>query len=189
MNIIFASQNPNKIEEIRAKIPQHTVVGLDPTVFPNELLETGDTLEANALQKARQVFEKTGENCFADDTGLEVDVLNGDPGVYSARYAGEQKNSDDNMELLLTNLRDKSNREARFRTVIALIWEGKEYAFEGVCEGEITESRSGGAGFGYDPIFKPTGSDRTFAEMTMYEKATMSHRGKAVEKLVAFLNS
>lgn len=189
MNIIFASQNANKVAEIKAKLPEFELVGLDPTVFTEELLETGDTLNANALQKARQVYAKTGADCFADDTGLEVEALNGAPGVFSARYAGEHKNSEDNMDLLLKNIKGKSNRKARFRTVIALIIGGTEFLFEGVCEGEITESRSGAAGFGYDPIFMPEGSDRTFAEMSMEEKSAMSHRGRAVEKLVAFLKT
>jgi XTP/dITP diphosphohydrolase len=126
MKIIFASQNPNKIAEIRAKLPTYELVGLDEKTFPEELLETGNTLDANALQKVRQVYEKTGKNCFADDTGLEVRALDGQPGVYSARYAGPQKNSEDNMSLLLQNLDGKVSRQASFRTVIALIWEGKE---------------------------------------------------------------
>ena len=146
-------------------------------------------MDANALQKVRQVYEKTGENCFADDTGLEVEVLNGDPGVYSARYAGEQKKSEDNMNLLLKNLKGKSNRKARFRTVVALIWEGEEHSFEGICPGEITTERSGEGGFGYDPIFIPNGYDRTFAEMTMDEKSDISHRGLAVNGLVEFLEN
>ncbi|MDG2455439.1 MAG: RdgB/HAM1 family non-canonical purine NTP pyrophosphatase [Bacteroidia bacterium] len=187
MKIIFASQNPNKIAEVRAKLSGYTLVGLDPKVFPDELLETGDTLDANALQKVRQVYEKTGENCFADDTGLEVAALDGAPGVYSARYAGEQKNSEDNMALLLRNLEGKENRRARFRTVVALIWEGKEYTFDGVCEGHITTVRSGAKGFGYDPIFVPSGMERTFADMSMDAKAKISHRGRAVENLITFI--
>lgn len=150
-------------------------------------METGDTLQANALQKVRQVYEKTGENCFADDTGLEVEALNGAPGVYSARYGGEQKNSEDNMNLLLKNLEGETNRKARFRTVVALILDGKEYTFEGICNGEIRSERSGEKGFGYDPIFQPAGEERTFAEMTMVEKADISHRGLAVNELVKFL--
>ena len=187
MKIIFASQNPNKIAEIRAKLPAYKLVGLDEKTFPEELLETGNTLNANALQKVRQVYAKTGENCFADDTGLEVSVLDGQPGVYSARYAGPQKNSGDNMSLLLQNLDGKTSRQASFRTVIALIWEGKEYVFEGICKGEITKGRSGKKGFGYDPIFQPEGYNRTFAEMTMEEKSVISHRGLAVDRLVEFL--
>ncbi|MDB4160755.1 RdgB/HAM1 family non-canonical purine NTP pyrophosphatase [Bacteroidia bacterium] len=189
MKIIFASQNPNKIAEVRAKLPAYTLEGLDPIVFPDELVETGNTLEANALQKVRQVYEKTGENCFADDTGLEVEALDGTPGVYSARYAGEQKNSEDNMALLMQNLEGKENRRARFRTVVALIWAGTEYTFEGVCDGAIATVRSGAKGFGYDPIFKPEGEERTFADMSMDAKATMSHRGRAVEKLITFIES
>ena len=189
MNLIFASQNPNKIAEIRAKLPQYTIEGLDPTVFPDELFETGDTLDANALQKVRQVYEKTGENCFADDTGLEVEALNGAPGVYSARYAGEAKSSEDNMDLLLANLHGKSSRKARFRTVVALIWEGKEYTFEGICSGEIAQEKKGAEGFGYDPIFQPEGYETTFAEMTLAQKSEISHRGLAVSKLVVFLES
>ncbi len=188
MNIIFASQNPNKIAEIRAKLPSHTIDGLDPNLFPDELLETGLTLDANALEKVRQVYEKTGENCFADDTGLEVESLDGEPGVYSARYAGEQKNSEDNMALLLNKLEGMSNRNARFRTVVALVWKGQEYTFEGICKGCIVTKKSGSKGFGYDPIFIPEGYDRTFAEMTMEEKSQISHRGLAVEKLVQFLS-
>ena len=187
MTIIFASQNPNKIAEVRAKLPTFIIQGLDPLIFPNELLETGATLDANALQKVRQVYENTKENCFADDTGLEVEALGSAPGVYSARYAGEQKNSEDNMDLLLENLKGESNRTARFRTVVSLIWKGVEYSFEGICKGTITEYRSGSKGFGYDPIFIPEGYDRTFAEMTMEEKSAISHRGRAVEKLVEFL--
>lgn len=187
MKIIFASQNPNKITEIRAKLPDFTIEGLDPKVFPNELLETGDTLEDNALQKVRQVFEKTQVSCFADDTGLEVDALDGKPGVYSARYAGEQRSSEDNMQLLLTNLDGEDNRKARFRTVIALILEGNEYTFEGICNGRITTQKSGAEGFGYDPIFVPEGEERTFAEMSMDEKSIISHRGRAVDMLVNFL--
>lgn len=189
MDLIFASQNANKIAEIRAKLPDFTIHGLDSEQFPEELLETGDTLDANALQKVRQVFEKTGKACFADDTGLEVESLNGEPGVYSARYAGPQKKSEDNMNLLLEKLEGQENRHARFRTVVALIWKGEEYTFEGICDGDITAQRSGSEGFGYDPIFRPSGHQTTFAEMTMEQKSSMSHRGRAVDKLVAFLKS
>ena len=187
MKIIFASQNKNKIAEIQSKLPHLDIQGLNPLMFPDELIETGDTLDHNALQKARQVYEKTHSTCFADDTGLEVEALNGTPGVYSARYAGEQRSSEDNMDLLLKNLANNTNRKARFKTVIDLIIEGKEYLFEGICEGEITHVESGAHGFGYDPIFVPEGRSETFAEMTMEEKSALSHRGKAVEKLVDFL--
>ncbi len=189
MKLIFASQNKNKIAEIKAKLPQFSIAGLDPIQFPEELLETGKTLESNALQKARQVYAITGSSCFADDTGLEIEALNGEPGVYSARYAGDQRSSTDNMNLVLEKLKNQSNRSARFRTVVALILEGKEYTFEGICSGMITENKHGDEGFGYDPIFRPEGFKRTFAEMTMEEKGQMSHRGRAVNKLVEFLKN
>ncbi len=188
MKLVLASQNKNKIAEIRNKLPNFQIEGIDPELFPDELLETGQTLEANAMQKADQVYDKTGENCFADDTGLEVSSLDGAPGVFSARYAGEQKNSDDNMNLLLANLIGK-DRSARFRTVIALIIDGQKHVFEGECKGHIIEERRGEKGFGYDPIFIPEGYDQTFAEMSMEEKAKISHRGRAIEKLVEFLTS
>lgn len=187
MKIILATQNSKKIEEIRLKLTEFEVEGLDPTLFPEELLETGKTLQANALQKARQVYAVTNTTCFADDTGLEVEALNGEPGVYSARYAGEQKNSDENMNLLLEKLKDSMDRNAQFRTVIALIIKGKEYLFEGVCKGHIIDEKRGALGFGYDPIFVPDGYDTTFAEMDLAIKNQISHRGLAVNKLVDFL--
>ncbi len=187
MQIVIASQNKNKIAEIRQKLEGFEVLGLDPQLFPDELEETGTTLEQNALQKVRQVHDKTQGNCFADDTGLEVDALDGAPGIYSARYAGEQKNSEDNMNLLLQNLESKASRKAHFKTIIALIWEGEEYVFEGICKGEIVTEKSGEKGFGYDPIFVPEGSNKTFAQMTMEEKSVLSHRGMAVDQLVKFL--
>lgn len=145
------------------------------------------TLQGNALQKARFLYDRTGESCFADDTGLEVDALNGAPGVYSARYAGEAKNSLDNMAQLLKNMSGIQNRKARFRTVIALILDGKEYLFEGIVNGTIAEEPRGTAGFGYDPLFVPDGYSTTFAEMDSEAKNAISHRGRAVEKLAAFL--
>ena len=151
-----------------------------------ELAETAATLEGNALQKASYVFENYGYNCFADDTGLEIDALNGAPGVHSARYAGEECRAEDNINLVLQKLKGQSNRIAEFRTVIALIIDGKETFFEGNCKGDITEFRSGLEGFGYDPIFLPNGFDKTFAEMKQNEKGAISHRGKAVKKLVEF---
>jgi XTP/dITP diphosphohydrolase len=174
MNLLFASQNVNKIAEIQAKLPTFRIEGLDPHVFPNELEETGATLDENALQKARQVFVKTGQNCFADDTGLEVEALGGEPGVYSARYAGEQRSSTDNMQLLLLKLADSQSRKAQFRTVIALILEGKEYLFEGICEGTITTHPRGDHGFGYDPIFIPDGNTKSFADISLEEKNKVS---------------
>ena len=152
-----------------------------------EIPETGSTLEENARLKARYVWETYNVDCFADDTGLEVESLDGAPGVYSARYAGPQKNPADNMALLLSELKGKSNRRARFRTVICLIQGGREQLFEGVVHGEIIESARGSEGFGYDPIFVPEGSTKTFAEMTMEEKNTMSHRGRAIASLALFL--
>lgn len=187
MKIIFASQNPNKLNEIQSQLANYDVVGLDPLLFTEELQETGVTLDANARQKAQQVWDKTHESCFADDTGLEVEALNSEPGVYSARYAGAQKDANDNMNLLLHNLSDKSNRKARFRTCISLCLDGIFYEFEGICEGEITLQKSGEKGFGYDPIFLPNGSKKTFAEMSLAEKARISHRGLAVAQLVDFL--
>ena len=189
MKIIFASQNPNKLNEIQSQLANYTVVGLDPLLFPEELQETGTTLYANARQKAQQVWDKTQESCFADDTGLEVDALNDAPGVYSARYAGAQKNAEDNMNLLLLNLSNKINRKARFRTCISLCLDGVFYEFEGVCEGEITLQKLGEKGFGYDPIFLPNDSNRTFAEMSLVEKARVSHRGIAIAELVNFLKN
>jgi XTP/dITP diphosphohydrolase len=189
MKIIFASQNPNKLNEIQSQLANYTVVGLDPLLFPEELQETGTTLDANARQKAQQVWDKTQESCFADDTGLEVDALNDAPGVYSARYAGAQKNAEDNMNLLLLNLSNKINRKARFRTCISLCLDGVFYEFEGVCEGEITLQKLGEKGFGYDPIFLPNDSNRTFAEMSLAEKARVSHRGIAIAELVNFLKN
>ncbi|MDG2042821.1 MAG: RdgB/HAM1 family non-canonical purine NTP pyrophosphatase [Bacteroidia bacterium] len=189
MKIIFASQNPNKLNEIQSQLANYTVVGLDPLLFPEELQETGTTLYANARQKAQQVWDKTQESCFADDTGLEVDALNDAPGVYSARYAGAQKNAEDNMNLLLLNLSNKINRKARFRTCISLCLDGVFYEFEGVCEGEITLQKLGEKGFGYDPIFLPNDSNRTFAEMSLAEKARVSHRGIAIAELVNFLKN
>jgi XTP/dITP diphosphohydrolase len=189
MKIIFASQNHNKLNEIQSQLANYTVVGLDQLLFPEELQETGTTLDANARQKAQQVWDKTQESCFADDTGLEVDALNDAPGVYSARYAGAQKNAEDNMNLLLLNLSNEINRKAQFRTCISLCLDGVFYEFEGVCEGEITLQKLGEKGFGYDPIFLPNDSKRTFAEMSLDEKARISHRGIAVAKLVNFLKN
>ena len=154
----------------------------------DDIPETADTLEGNAKLKARYLYEKYGCDCFADDTGLEVEALDNAPGVYSARYAGEAKNADANMEKLLHELSGQTNRKAQFRTVIALILDGKEYLFEGVVTGQILEKKQGVEGFGYDPIFQPDGYDKSFAQLSMTEKNTISHRGRAVEKLTAFLN-
>lgn len=189
LKLIFATQNKNKVQEIQIQLSTNIQVkSLLDINYLDELEETQDTLEGNAVQKVRFVYEKFKMNAFADDTGLEVEALDGEPGVYSARYAGESKSFEDNMDKLLLNLEGKGNRKARFRTVIALILEGKEHLFEGICEGEITLEKTGEKGFGYDPIFKPNGFDKTFAEMNLADKARISHRGLAVAKLIQFLN-
>lgn len=191
MEIIFASQNQNKIKEISSLLPDHIQLsGLDVSLYPvfkEELPETGDTLEANALQKARFVFENTGKACFADDTGLEVYCLDGRPGVYSARYAGEAKNANDNIAKILTEMKDCKDRSARFRTVIAFVDGKNEHLFEGIVEGEIIAEKRGTNGFGYDPVFVPDGFSKTFAEMELEEKNSVSHRARALAKLVEFL--
>lgn len=188
MKICFATNNSKKIEEVKAAFgSDYTIVSLAEIGCNEELPETGDTLDHNAFQKARYVYEKYGVGCFADDTGLEVEALNGAPGVYSGRYAGEPRSDERNIEKLLKEMKGESNRKARFRTVIALIDGGKEYAFEGVAEGEILSEKSGSGGFGYDPVFRPMGYEKTFAELSMEEKNRISHRGKAVQALVKFL--
>jgi len=190
VDIIFATQNANKVKEIQSQVGNSIEVkSLLDLNYLTELEETQDTLEGNAFQKARFVFEKFRQNSFADDTGLEVEALGGEPGVYSARYAGESKSFEKNMDKLLLKLEGKTNRNAQFRTVIALILDGKEYQFEGICKGEITTNKVGSDGFGYDPIFQPEGYTRTFAEMSLVEKAQISHRGLAVGKLIQFLST
>lgn len=190
MKLVFATNNLNKLAEIKALVPSKIeILSLKDINCNEELPETTPTLEGNAMQKAKYVYDNYGFNCFADDTGLEIEVLGGEPGVYSARYAGEECIAEDNMNKVLQKLEGKSNRTANFRTVIALIINGKATLFEGACKGEITETKSGAEGFGYDPIFSPEGHEVTFAEMTKTEKGAISHRGRAVEKLVGFLNS
>lgn len=189
MKLIFATQNKHKIEEIKPGLnPEVELIDLSDMGFKGEVPETYDTLEGNALEKANFVFNKYSMNTLSDDTGLEVESLNGEPGIFSARYAGDSKNSEENIEKLLDKLKGKSNRKARFRTVIALILNNKEYLFEGIAEGEIVENRSGNMGFGYDPVFQPLGYDKTFAEMTLQEKNEISHRARALKKLTDFLN-
>lgn len=186
--LVFASNNPNKIKEIQLLLPKEiTILSLEEIGCFEDIPETAPTIEGNAILKANYVTEKYGYSCFADDTGLEVAALNGEPGVYSARYAGEQKNSDDNMNKLLANLADKENRNAQFKTVICLNLDGNQHLFEGIIKGEIINEKRGSEGFGYDPIFIPNGYSKTFAEMPIAEKSKISHRGLAVEKLVAFL--
>tara|TARA_B100000989_G_C19242424_1_gene344632 strand:- start:7 stop:588 length:582 start_codon:yes stop_codon:yes gene_type:complete len=186
--LIFATNNPNKLAEIKSLDKSFEVVGLKQMGIHEDIAETGITLEENALIKSQYIFQKTGLNCFADDTGLEVDALDGNPGVFSARYAGDHATAKDNMQKLLFELEGQKNRNARFRTVISLIIKGKEYSFEGKVEGEILHQKTGIDGFGYDPIFKPTGYDQSFAEMTMKQKNEISHRGVAVKKLIHFLS-
>lgn len=190
MKICFATNNSKKIEEVKAALGEaFEIVSLQDIGCHEELPETGETLDHNAFQKARYVKENYGVDCFADDTGLEVDSLAGAPGVYSGRYAGEPRSDERNIELLLTNLHGQQARNARFRTVIALILEGEEYKFEGTAAGEILESKIGIGGFGYDPIFRPEGFAQSFAQLSMAEKNEISHRGKAVKALIEFLST
>lgn len=189
MKIVFATHNAHKVSEVQAVLgSEYQLVTATEAGISEEIPETQPTIEGNALQKARYVYEHTGLNCFADDTGLEVEALNGAPGVYSARYAGEHVSYADNNKLLLKNLAGCQNRKARFRTVIALILDGKEHLFEGRVEGTIATEPHGEGGFGYDPLFIPEGSQLTFAEMSPEAKNGISHRGRAVVKLVAFLH-
>ena len=186
MKLVFATNNPNKLSELQDLVPEGIeILSLKDINCNEELPETNPTLEGNALQKAQYVYQSYGFNCFADDTGLEIDALGGAPGVYSARYAGEDCKAEDNMRKVLKKL--KNERTAKFRTVIALIVDGEVTFFEGECKGKITKTKSGVEGFGYDPIFIPNGYDITFSEMSKVEKGAISHRGKAVEKLVSFL--
>lgn len=189
MNLIFATNNLHKLEEVSTMLTKNIVLSTPKQWgIVEDIPEEQPTLEGNALQKARYIYERLHENCFADDTGLEVEALNGAPGVHSARYAGQAKSMQDNMEKLLLEMDGVANRNARFRTVIALILHGKEYLFEGEVKGEILCEKTGCKGFGYDPVFRPLGYGITFAEMDLNEKNSISHRGKAVRQLVNFLN-
>ncbi|WP_070137880.1 non-canonical purine NTP diphosphatase [Crocinitomix algicola] len=188
MELIFATQNKNKALEIQKMLPNTIrIKTLSEINCQDDIPETAPTLEGNAILKSNYVVEHFQVDCFADDTGLEVEALKGEPGVLSARYAGLQKDSNDNMDLLLERLKGQTNRKARFRTVISLVVNGESHLFEGIAEGVITESKSGSEGFGYDPIFQPNGYEQTFSEMTLTEKNKISHRGKAIQKLVDFL--
>ena len=190
MKLVFASNNEHKIAEIAKLVPAgFEVVSLASIGCADDIPETAETLEGNAILKAQYVWERFGLSCFADDTGLEVPALDNVPGVYSARYAGPQRNAADNMKMLLNELNEINQRDARFRTVIALILDGQMHTFEGIVNGTITREQHGTEGFGYDPIFKPEGFEQTFAEMDMIQKNTMSHRGRAVQKLVEFLKT
>lgn len=188
MKLVFASNNKNKIQEIQALVPNtFQILSLEEIGCTEDIPETADTIEGNAILKANYVTEKYGYDCFADDTGIEVEALNGAPGVYSARYAGEQKDANDNMDKLLSELKDKSNRNANFKTVIALNLNGNQNLFTGIINGKIIEKKIGTNGFGYDPIFVADGYSKTFAELTMEEKSIISHRGIAVNELILFL--
>jgi XTP/dITP diphosphohydrolase len=189
MKLIFATNNQHKIEEIRAVLPkQLTIITLKEAGIDKDIPEPHPTLEENAREKAVTIYKMTNTNCFSEDSGLEIAALNGEPGVKSARYAGNDKSSADNIAKVLANMKDKTDPSAQFRTVICLIWNGNEHLFEGICQGKVINEETGTKGFGYDPIFIPDGAQRTFAEMTMEEKNQYSHRRKAVDKLVAFLN-
>ena len=187
--LIFATNNKHKLEEVRLALKgKFEVVSLAEMDFTDEIPETQDTIAGNASQKSHFIHNRFGMDCFADDTGLEIEALNGEPGVYSARYAGDNPTFDDNMNKALLLLEGKKNRNACFRTVISLILDGKEHQFEGRVDGVILTEKQGGKGFGYDPIFKPKGYEQSFAEMSLDLKNEISHRGRAVKKLVEFLN-
>ena len=189
LRLVFATHNTNKAREIQSIMPQGVeILSLEDIGCEEDIPETGDTLTANALQKARYVYSTYGLNCFADDTGLEVISLNNAPGVYSARYAGPEKDANANMDLLLQNLEGQADRSARFKTCIALIIHGEETLFEGAVEGIIGHEKVGSEGFGYDPIFYPEESTRTFAEMSLNEKSEQSHRARAFKKMITHLN-
>ncbi|WP_115901249.1 non-canonical purine NTP diphosphatase [Tenacibaculum gallaicum] len=190
MKLVFATNNLNKLTEVQKMLPSSIeLLSLKDISCFDDIEETATTLEGNAQIKANYITEKFGYNCFADDTGLEVDTLNGEPGVYSARYAGEPTNAENNMQKLLTALNNKTNRNAQFRTSICLNLKGKQFLFDGVCKGSILTSKQGEQGFGYDPIFQPEGYNKSFAEMTSEEKNKISHRGLAIQQLVIFLKS
>jgi len=189
MEIIFATNNENKLKEIKHILgDSFTLLSLKDLNIEEDIPENEPTLEGNAIYKARYIHKSTGMNVFADDTGLEVDALNGQPGVWSARFAGENKDSNANIEKILSLLANQENRKARFRTVIALIFNNKEYFFEGIVTGNIIREKRGNEGFGYDPVFIPENKNLTFAEMDLDEKNTISHRARAFEKLREFLS-
>ena len=189
MKIIFATNNKNKVEEIKHLSHQKfEIFTLQEVGIDIDIPEPHDTLEANATEKSTTIYKRTNQAVFSEDTGLEVEALNGAPGVKSARYAGEERNMQDNIDKLLAELKDKPTRAAQFRTVVSLIIGGKEYQFEGICKGHITNEMDGTNGFGYDPVFIPVGSDITFANMDITEKNKFSHRKKAVQQLIDFLN-
>ncbi len=189
--LIFATNNINKVIEVRSLLDKNRfeILSLKEAGISTDIPEPYDTLEKNAVEKASVIYSLTNTSCFAEDTGLEVEALNGEPGVRSARYAGEHKDFNDNIYQLLDNLRDKTNRSARFKTIICLMQDGKPMLFDGICKGNIISEKRGKNGFGYDPVFVPEGSSKTFAEMDLYEKNHFSHRKKATEKLIAYLEN
>ncbi len=188
MKLLFATNNNNKIAEIQAAVGQHIeITGLKDAGITIDIPEPHDTLEKNASEKSSTIYAMTATSCFSEDTGLEIEALNNEPGVKSARYAGESRTDADNIALVLEKMNGEKNRKARFRTVISLIWKGKEYFFEGICTGNILYSPRGEGGFGYDAVFQPDGSELSFGEMTMEEKNRFSHRKKAARQLVLFL--
>jgi XTP/dITP diphosphohydrolase len=190
MKILFATHNNNKVLEVSKQMPEgFELVSLDDLGIHEEIPETSDTLEGNALQKAHYLSDKYQLPIISDDTGLEIEALNGEPGVYSARYAGEDKNAEKNMDLVLEKLTNSTHRKAQFKTVIAFIFNGKQYIFEGVVKGDILKERQGEKGFGYDPIFQPEGYSKSFAQFSVEEKNAISHRGRAVKKLIDFINT
>lgn len=188
MKLVFATNNQHKLQEIKQLLNgSFELLSLNDIGCEDDIPENQATLEGNAAEKSFFIYNKYGLNCFADDTGLEIEALNGEPGVYSARYAGEARDSQNNMDLVLAKLNKINNRKARFRTVVSLVIDGNETQFEGIVDGQILEEKRGKTGFGYDPIFKPDESDLSFAEMTMDEKNKISHRGRAIQKLVEYL--
>jgi len=188
MKLVFATHNQNKFREVKAMMPEYIeLLSLTHIDCNEDIAETENTIEGNAILKARYVKENYGYDCFADDTGLEVQSLNNEPGVYSARYAGPENDAQANIRKLLSNLINKDNRSARFKAAISFVFDGKTELFIGICEGEITKEQRGKDGFGYDPIFQPTGYTETFAEMTQFQKSEIGHRGKAIRQLIKYL--
>jgi XTP/dITP diphosphohydrolase len=188
MQLVFASNNKNKIKEIQLLLPNSIqILSLEDIGCNEDIPETADTIEGNAILKANYVTQKYGYDCFADDSGLEVAALNGEPGVFSARYAGEPKNDENNIDKLLANLKDVKNKKANFKTIICLNLKGEQHLFTGIINGQIIEERIGNNGFGYDPIFVADGYQKTFSELSLEEKARISHRGIAVKELITFL--
>ena len=190
MQLVFATNNPNKIKEVQALVPAHIkLLSLADILCIEDIPETTGTIEGNAKQKADHIKNHYGYDCFADDTGLEVEALNGEPGVNTAYYAGPQRDANDNMDKLLNNLKYKPNRNAQFKTVIALHLNGNYHEFTGICKGEITKGKQGNKGFGYDPVFRPQGYEQTFAQINLNLKNQIGHRGKAIKQLFDFLKN